>query len=416
MTVLHITTSTSGGAAVACIRLHQGLQQSTVNSEVLCLKDYKNMANRVPQIHEFADNFFKTIIRKGKFWIYEQKLKSKLRNQQPGFETFSTIDTMFDITRHPLYIKADIIHLHWICGFMDFVSFFKKNTKPVVWTLHDMFPFTGGCHHADGCEGFVTDCNNCPQLKNCPDKQLALNQLCKKREAMLQSDSVIIVTPSSWLNNLSAKSSLFKKYPHYVIPNGVDETVFCPGNKAEARKKLKLATDNNIILFVAHSVSNFRKGSHLLFEAVSKLKTEKVQIIAAGKTNGLPNDLPFMSLGEIDDPHQMALAYQAADLFVLPSLAENLPNTIAESLLCGTPATGFNVGGIPEMIIDGQTGFLCKKITATNLAETIDLFFKEKHTFNATEIRNISVEKYSRTKQSEQYKNLYNRIIKQTET
>jgi hypothetical protein len=165
MKVLHITTSTSGGAGVACIRLHQGLLLASVNSEVLCLKDYKNIASRIPSIHEFSNGFFPAIIRKGKFWFYEQKLKNKLKNQSPGFEHFSAIDSWFDITTHPQFKKADIIHLHWVSGFLNFGSFFIKNKKPVIWTLHDMFPFTGGCHHADGCEKFITDCNNCPQLK-----------------------------------------------------------------------------------------------------------------------------------------------------------------------------------------------------------------------------------------------------------
>lgn len=412
MNVLHITTSTSGGAGVACIRLHQGLLKTFVSSSVLCLKDYKKVGSAVPHIHEFSDNFVKTIIRKSKFWIYEQKLKASLRNQSPGFESFSLVDTLFDITEHPQYKKADIIHLHWVSGFMDFPSFFQKNTKPVAWTLHDMFPFTGGCHHADDCDRFMTDCNSCPQLRGCRDEQLALKQLSAKKKAISDAYPLTVVTPSRWLKDLSVKSSLFKKFSHYHLPNGIDENIFSPGDKQEARIKLNLPLDKKIILFVAHSVANYRKGSHLLLEAATRLKTENAGLVAVGKTKGLHDSLPFISLGEINSQELMALAYRAADLFVLPSLAENLPNTIAESLLCGTPAIGFPVGGIPEMIKE-KTGILCREINATNLAATIDHFFEESDKFDAKEIRKVAVENYSLGKQAEAYNILYNSILNQ---
>jgi glycosyltransferase involved in cell wall biosynthesis len=137
-------------------------------------------------------------------------------------------------------------------------------------------------------------------------------------------------------------------------------------------------------------------------------------LVSVGKNDGLPAGLPFTGIGEINNPEQMAIAYQAADLFVLPSLAENLPNTIAEALLCGTPAIGFNVGGIPEMIINGKTGFLCDEINATNLAITIDRFFNEINTFSTAEIRNVAVEKYSVKRHAEKYNDLYNKIINRT--
>lgn len=413
MNVLHITTSTSGGAGVACIRLHQGLLHTSLNSSVLCLKDYKNIGADVPHIHEFKKGFLPVMIRKGKSWLYDQKLKSKLKNQLPGYEYFSAIKSGFDITRHAQYKKADIIHLHWVSGFLDFESFFLKNTKPVVWTLHDMFPFTGGCHHADDCQGYKTDCNHCPQLKGCPDENFAGKQLGLKKTAINYTHLLNIVTPSSWLHDLSSTSSLFSNFFHSTISNGIDENIFCIGKKTDARKKLNLPQDKKIILFAAGSITNFRKGSHILIDAVKKLKTENAVLVAAGKTNGLAADLPIIRIGEINNPVQMASAYQAADVFVLPSLAENLPNTIAEAMLCGIPAIGFNVGGVPEMIINGKTGFLCNEINATNLASTIDRFFIEKNTFNETAIRNFAVEKYSLNHQSGKYKDLYNKIINQ---
>ena len=182
--VLHITTSTSGGAGIACVRLHQALEQEKIESIVLALKDYAGTRKNVRGIKTFTKGVIADTIRKGKSWLQERVAKTKLKNQPPGFELFSLNNTYFDITSHPAYRQADIVNLHWISNFVDYTSFFQNNKKPVVWTLHDMFPFTGGCHHADGWNGFETDCAYCPQLSGTPDPSLASQQLQQKKIAM----------------------------------------------------------------------------------------------------------------------------------------------------------------------------------------------------------------------------------------
>lgn len=413
MNVLHITMSTTGGAGISCVRLHQGLLNNKVSSQVMYLQDKANISAIVPNLFPFKKIFFNSLLIKYKFWVYNKCLKKKLKNQNPGFEIFSSINSCFDITNHPLYQKANIIHLHWVCGFINFSSFFKKINKPVVWTLHDMFPFTGGCHHADGCEGFVYNCNNCPQLIGCYNQEFATKQLSRKKIALKDSPSLTIVGPSKWITKLSSKSALFKNYPHYTISNGINENLFKIIQRMEARKKMNLPNDKKIILFVAQSVNNPRKGIDLLLSSLHHLKIQDVLLVSIGKiSESIFSKFPLINMGVINDPAKITLMYQAADVFVLPSIAENQPNTIIESLLCGTPVIAFAVGGISEMIDNGINGFLCEKINEQELARIIDLFFNTIKQFNRIDIRNKAIEKYSLTTQAAVYLSLYTSIIK----
>lgn len=411
MKILHITTSTSGGAGVACIRLHQGLLSKGISSHVLCLKDYANTAATVPGIHEYASGFLSTYIRKGKTWLYDRKLKQQLKNQPEGYEVFSSIHTSFDITSHPVYKEADIINLHWVSGFMDYTSFFRKNKKPVVWTMHDMFPFTGGCHHADNNTGFETDCGYCPQLQGTLNPKFAFQQLAEKKAALADKTSLHIVTPSQWLYNLSIKSALFKNYPHTVINNGASTEIFNSKKREAARAELGLPAGKKILLFVAQSVNNKRKGIHLLWKALQQVKTKDILLLSVGKEDDrMPADFLYQQMGTITDPEKIALVYQSADVFVLPSLAENLPNTIAESLLCGTPVIAFAVGGIPEMVMNEENGYSLPP-DPVQLAAAIDRFFLQPGQFNRHSIEENAFKKYNLATQAGAYMEVYKKIM-----
>lgn len=412
MNVLHITMSTTGGAGIACIRLHQGLLNSEISSNTLYLKDKAHIAETIPYLFPFKKGILPNLLVKAKLELYNRRLEKKLKDQPFGFEIFSAIDSPFDVTTHPLYKKADIVHLHWVCGFLDFSSFFKKIDKPVVWTLHDMFPFTGGCHHSDGCERFMNTCAHCPQLIGCKDSEWAAKQLIQKKEILKKHNQLTIIAPSQWLTNLSQKSILFKNYTHYTIPNGIDESIFNITSKLEARKKLDLPLNKKIILFVAQSVNNARKGIHLLVEALNYVKTEDILCVSIGKSDKvISTQFSYVQLGVIHSPIEIALSYQAADVFILPSLAENQPNTITESLLCGTPVIAFPVGGISEMIEDGINGLLCNAINAKELSKTIEQFFDRKESFNQFSIGQQASKKYSLVNQVLKYQQVYRKIM-----
>jgi len=270
--------------------------------------------------------------------------------------------------------QADIIHLHWVSeGFLNYPSFFSTVRKKIVWTLHDMNPFTGGCHHSDDCMKFMSECRHCPQLQGTIDENFAFEMQSLKKELFDEQPpgQIKIVTPSEWLRRLSSQSALFKKFDHDRIPNGIDPEVFRIHDQSESRKQLNLPADKKILLFVSNEVNNKRKGIDILIESLSKLNDSDVAVCTIGKSpSSFDIKMEQHHLGFITDENKMAMAYNAADVFVLPSLAENFPNTSCESLFCGTPVVAFDVGGLNEQVHAGN-GILVEKMSSDALGASI---------------------------------------------
>ncbi|WP_207219963.1 glycosyltransferase family 4 protein [Emticicia agri] len=307
------------------------------------------------------------------------------KNKEIRF-AFSPANTGIDISQHPLVQEADILHLHWVnFGFLSIQSLQKlfSSGKPIVWTLHDMWAFTGGCHHSGDCEHYQNHCGNCfPYLRNPSPDDLSAKIWQKKHKIFGETEKlppVQIIGCSEWLANRARKSSLFKNLPISVIPNPLDTNIFKPIAKAEARVKLNLPVDKKLILFAAAKVTVIWKGFSYFQEALQILKEQishstDIELVILGESDGEVNKtLPFKThaLGRITDIEKIALIYSAANVFTIPSIQENLPNTIMEAMACGTPAVGFEVGGIPEMIEHQQTGFLATYKSAENFAEGI---------------------------------------------
>jgi glycosyltransferase involved in cell wall biosynthesis len=410
MKILQISTGTTGGAGIACLRLHGQLKASGIQSKVLCMKDKANAGGIDPAITPYINQ------KKISYWpnrfrlkASELQLQKQLKNRPPGYEVFSSSVSPFDITSHPFYKEADIIHLHWTAHFLDHRTFFARNNKPVVFTLHDMFPFTGGCHHADGCMKFTGDCDSCPQLRGTIDDSYAASQLAIKLKAIQPSQAIHIASPSIWLQSLSKQSRLFKSFPHTHVSNGFNESVFKVLDKSETRKKLGIPDDKPVLLFVAESIHNHRKGFHILQEALQQLDTPVTLMAMGANKNKLPLPQDVYFPGRIQDEQLMAQCYNAADMFVLPSLAENLPNTIAESLLCGTPVTAFNAGGIGEMIVNYENGWLCDEMSVRGLLTGIKKLLENK-TNPAATISEAAAKKYSLKKTADTYISIYREL------
>jgi glycosyltransferase involved in cell wall biosynthesis len=416
MKILQITTSTTGGAGIACLRLHRQFRQAGISSRVFCLKDRGRAAETDADIIPLINS------KKISFWpnrfmykIWQMRLERHLKGRPPGFEVFSSSESTFDITKDPAYQEADLVHLHWTAGFLDHRDFFQKNTKPVVFTLHDMFPFTGGCHHADGCMKFTATCDHCPQLAGTIDDSYAAAQLAIKINGISPAKKIHIATPSTWLLDLSKQSRLFYSFPHSHVPNGTNEAIFNVMDRAAARQQLGLPDDRPVLLFVAETIDNHRKGFHLLLGALAQLETQ-VTLVAMG-ANANPALLPpgAITLGRIDDEKKMALCYNAADGFVLPSLAENLPNTIVEALLCGTPVAAFSVGGITEMIQSAKNGFLSKEVSVDGLLQVIRQLIQG-NTVPRDVIRRDAAEKYAIGKAAASYIRIYHGLTEAINT
>jgi glycosyltransferase involved in cell wall biosynthesis len=423
MKVLLINTYSFGGAAAACIRLHEGLLRSGVDSNLLFMNFSSNRVIENIQVYKpqpKRNSIVNRVLNKldrlteiGRA-RYDRKIKEQIKKLIPDIiEWFSFPDSGMDISTHPLFRGADIINIHWIADFIDF-SFLKNNTKPIVWTLHDMNAFTGGCHYSGDCNKYLSGCTVCPQLLDCDDNTFAGRNFKIKIESMRFVNGLHIVAPSKWLEDLSKTSLLLEKFPHYHIPNGIDHDIFQPEEQTSARQKLNLPVGRKIFLFIADDLKTKRKRYNLLKTAFEKLASDDVVLCSVGRSGTGTIDNPnVIELGVVQTEKEMNLVYSAADLFIIPSLEDNLPNTVIEALLCGIPVAGFPIGGITDMITDGVNGYLASKVGIDELVLILRKYLNGKHIFNKEKIRNNAILKYGIAVQVNAYKKLYVKVLSQ---
>lgn len=424
MKVLIVNTYDKGGAANACLRLHEGLLQEAIHSKVLLKLKEKSL----PKTNQFQQNQsskskLQIIKEKGLLFLRVMGILNKpkqsqeqqfLRHREPGLELFSFPNSNFDITSSPLYQEADIINLHWVANFLDYESFFSKNTKPVVWTLHDMNPFTGGEHYQETFLGMDASGNPNKRRISESEKRIFKKNLSVKVKAIQSTPNISVVAPSEWLCMEAQNSKVFNSKPVYCIPYGINSEIFKPRDKNFSRAILNIPKDKKVILFVADSITNHRKGYAYLNQALNFLQDDDVVLCAVGsKKTALESAKNIIELGAIYDERLMSMVYSAADVFVIPSLMDNLPNTVLESLMCGTPVIGFPVGGITDMVQDGDNGLLTKTITSTALLDSIQMFLESMDTFNRERIRENALKKYDLKVQADAYIKLFNTILKE---
>ncbi len=405
MNVLIINTSDiHGGAAIAAFRLMNALNANGVNAKML-VRDKLSDNENVMQIGSETQN---------KWNFYWERAQIFLNNKFSKENLFdiSIANTSFSVTGHPEFKKADIIHLHWINQGMLSVNEIGKihaSGKKIVWTMHDMWPFTGICHHAGTCSNFHTSCGNCFYLKN-PSKNDLSHKIFNEKQAVYSKGQITFVACSKWLKNLAIKSPLTNRHKVVSIPNPIDTEKYQPKNKLLAKKEFDLPTDRKIILFAAAKASDKRKGIDYLIEASRLLQDKKVTFLIAGtNAEAITEQLtvPFKNVGYIA-PDKMPEVYNAADMFVTPSLQENLPNTIMEAMACGTPCVGFNIGGIPEMIAHKTTGYVAEYKNAQDLADGIAwcLFEADAEMLSAN-AREKVLSEYTNEKVATQYLSVY---------
>ena len=342
MKVLLVSTSDiSGGGAIAAYRLMEALNNNGVKAKML-VRDKLSSSITVAQTGTIIPKVLERLQimshLKGKLWEAD------------------TADFGINITGTDEYKEADIIHLHWINQGMVSLSCLRrmmKDGKKIVWTLHDEWPFLGICHYRGECQ--ETECKQCPLLPG----SIAHKHYLRKRE-IYKNGSITFVGCSQWITKRAKQAMPDAEVVH--INNCVPHNIFRNINQQEARKKLNLPLDKKILLFCSQKLNDERKGYTYLQQAIEQLST-------------LNSQLSTLCIGKggryISSPEEMAMMYAAADVFVIPSLQDNLPNTIAEAMSCGTPCVGFNVGGIPEMIDHQMNGYVAKYKDVADLAEGI---------------------------------------------
>lgn len=417
MNVLHISTcDVSGGAARAAYRLHTGLRRLGYDSSMfVASRDSDD-----PTVKGFAPPG--DILSRCRRLLRRELIARSFapyRATQSGYEPFR--DDRSQYRREPLkqLPECDLINLHWVARFVDYRSFFAAvaGRIPVVWTLHDMNPFTGGCHYDNGCGRFGDRCGACPRLGSAHAKDLSRRVWRRKREAFkrIPQGGLHIVTPSRWLAAEARRSSLLGGRPVRVIPNGVDTEDFAPRDRTFARRTLGIPQEARAVLFAAQAVGNERKGFDFLRKALAGLAgPEGLFLLSLGSgefASGLRT--PHIHLGRVDHDRMLSLVYSAADLFVIPSVQDNLPNTVLESLACGMPVVGFDVGGIPDMVRPGVTGLLAPPGDVAALREAISELLKNdaKRKEMSANCRRIAAREYALEVQARRYVELYEQVL-----
>jgi len=310
-----------------------------------------------------------------------------------------------DIARHPAIQAADILHLNWINnGFLSLKSMeaLQALGKPIVWSMHDMWPFTGGCHYSGDCRNYELACNQCLFLNNPGPRDMAWQSWNRKRDFYKKLNWKFIAT-SKWLMQEASKSPLLENADVRVVPNPVDTDLFSPKDKMEMRKLLNLPTDKKLILFVAMDVNESRKGFTFLEHALWHLRQERP----------IWEKLSFKQyhLGFLEEEEKMVAAYNACDVYIMPSLEDNLPNTVLEASACGLPVVAFNTGGIPEMVEHHKSGFLAKRLDVLDLANGIEWVLGEGRDELGAFARKKMLEGFSFRVIAHQYKSVYDTFL-----
>lgn len=412
MKILHINTYDSGGAAIAAVRLHKALLKEGVDSKILFTKKTRfdipeSYAYKTP-VEGISDRLLKSIGRRlGLYKTIWENNQQKLMGRVQGFEYFSFPTADYDITTQQIYQEADVIHLHWTAGFLDY-SFFRKNTKPVAWTLHDMNPFTGGCHNSMGCLLYTDSCLVCPQLNGMRDQLSAKENLGYKRQ-QLKGVFITIICLSDWMDHLS-KGGIFRNYVHYRLDHCIDLGIFKPYPKEFARNVFNLPLEK-VIFLTLNERFNLGKGSDIMEEVVNQFVSDDVVFCNAGKSASHPY---IQNLGQINDERLLALLYAAVDAVVIPSREENSPNLIVEAFACGTPVIAFRVGGIPDHVKHAENGLLAEDISAGSLKDIMSKFLVTRSKFSKDKIREYAVNHFEMNMQGKKYVNLYHKISSDT--
>ena len=376
MRVLIINTSENiGGAAIAANRLMEALKNNGVKAKML-VRDKRTDQITVASLPQSP-------LLKAKF-VWERVCIWKAnRFKKHNLFQVDLANTGTDVTSLPEFKEADVIHLHWVNqGFLSLKDIRRiiDSGKPIVWTMHDQWPFTGICHYSGECTKYQTECHHCPLLLHGGGTHDLSAKVFRRKQQMLRGAHIIFVACSRWLEGLARQSTLLVGQEVTSIPNTINANIFHPAEQVKVRLQCNLPIDKKLLLFGSLKATDPRKGIDYLMEACRILKEKhpdlatRIGIVVVGNRADQIRALfpfPVYAIDYVSDEKQMARLYNAVDAYVTPSLEDNLPNTIVEALSCGDPSVEYNVEGIPEMKKKKKNGYLAEARNAEDLAEGI---------------------------------------------
>jgi glycosyltransferase involved in cell wall biosynthesis len=362
------------------LRLHEAFLKNGINATLISIKPEINDDHKIiqkgkkPQLTAWLENKFQTFIT---------------RNTKKEFGLFSYPILGNNISHLKVVQEADFIYIHWVLGgFLNLTNIeqLAKLGKPILFFMHDMWTITGGCHHSFSCEKYKSGCFNCQMFPEDKIHDLSFRQFHDKLKLYSKYNNFFYISPSKWLYNCTKESALTKEKRVFYIPNILDKSVFKPVEKQIAKQIFNIATNKIVLSFGAISITSPYKGLSFLKKALKILAEEKncddylILIFGSGYKKEIADEIPFKTifLGHLGDKYSTVLVYNATDVFIASSLADNLPTTILESLSCGTPVVAFNVGGIPDLIKHKENGYLARYKDAEDLAKGIKYCIQNK--------------------------------------
>jgi glycosyltransferase involved in cell wall biosynthesis len=410
--VLHINTwGGIGGAFIAADRLHQGLLKLGIDSVLGYGRVFNNSDSALQNSIEY-----KRIVKRTK---KIERLTIKI-SKRLGLNDIGNLSA-FALKNQDYFRRASVLNFHNIHS--DYFSYLALPAftadKPAIWTLHDMWSITGHCAYSFDCSRWQTGCGKCPYPETEPSiSQDATALEWKLKNWVYKHSNLTVVTLSNWLTE-QVKDSILNRFPIHHIPNGINTEIYRPLNPEQCKTILGIPNGKKVLLFGAQILKDFRKGGDLLLKALSSLpESLKAEIVLITIGNGgeviaKAVGIETLNLGYVSSDRLKCLAYSAADLFIFPTRADNLPLVLQESMACGTPMVSFKVGGVPDLVRSEITGYLAQPEDAQDLGNGIvklleDQPLREKMSHNC---RAIAIEEYPLELQVERYLELYHQVL-----
>lgn len=402
---IHSTDTGAGGGPIAMLRLHEGLRKAGIRSRILCPRTTRPDSVAIPQVRG------------------ETRLRTLTRPL--GFNDLHCLSS-FSIKRLPAYAEADLLHIHCLHGgFFNYLALpGLTKTKPAIYTLHDMWPFTGHCVYSLDCDRWRTGCGNCPY----PDMPNVIQRDATRWEWKLKDrtygrSNLTIVVPSTWMYKLAIESML-QRFPIKYIPHGVDIDQYRPLDQEMSRAALGIPTGKKVLLYLVRRMNpshkaSWIKGADLLVKALQELpislRKETVLLLVGEGADAFARelDMSIVPMGFVSSDRLKALAYSAADLFMFPSRADNAPLVLIETMACGTPTVAFRVGGVSDMVRPGVTGMLADPEDFQQFAARIVQLLEDAdlRAHLRRQCREIAVKEYPLDLYIDQHAALYRQVL-----
>ncbi len=401
MKILHINTTDSSGSGIFAKRINRALKKINIDSKLLVLDKNIDDNNEVISYFENAKSKYdkiKALFTRNFLPSYYQW---KTRSITNDLEMFTFPKSLIDITKHQSYYDCDIVHLHQVYDFIDYKSFFKINKKPIVWTFHDMNPFSGGWHIIDKEKIYSKKIN-----------KIAKKNLEIKKNAYSNIQKMTIISPSQFLLKEINNSKLFEFFKKEQVFNGIDLDIFKPYNKELACEIMNLPKNKKFILFLADDHNRINKGKDIFLKIYKKTK-EKYNFLIVGKNSFCENYIldGVYQIGFMKDEKLLPILYSCVDISIVPSRYESFSLVTIESIACGVPVVAFDTSGPKEILEHKISGYLAKIDNIEDFINGIEYLSKTEYT------EKFKIETLKRSKLfdinliAKQYENIYNELI-----